>query len=106
MGVFSVGETIPSSLTGDLPVTKSYHAGFAFGISYRFTSSKDPKTNSSTQQNKNKSNHQEIRQLGHRQTRKELSNPTVEEERMSERRIFLKSASLLPLAKGRCETQG
>jgi hypothetical protein len=51
-GGLYVGETIPSSLTGDLPVTKSYHAGFAFGISYRFTSSKDPKTNSSTQQNK------------------------------------------------------
>ena len=42
-GGLYVGETIPSSLTGDLPATKSYHAnGFAFGISYRPPAAKRP----------------------------------------------------------------
>ena len=42
-------ETIPTSLTGDLPVTKSYHVGWAFGLSYRFASTKDPTNNQSKQ---------------------------------------------------------
>jgi hypothetical protein len=42
-----VGETIPSSLTGELPVTKSYHVGWAFGLSYRFASTKDSQSNQS-----------------------------------------------------------
>jgi hypothetical protein len=37
-----VGETIPSTLTGDLSVTKSYHVGFGIGISFRLASSKNP----------------------------------------------------------------
>jgi hypothetical protein len=45
-GGLQVGQTIPSTLTGELPVTKSYHASWGFGISYRFASSKDPQTNS------------------------------------------------------------
>jgi hypothetical protein len=44
-GGLYVGEVIPSSLTTDLPVTKSYHTGFAFGISYRFASTKTPQDN-------------------------------------------------------------
>jgi hypothetical protein len=47
-GGLHVGDTIPSSLTGELPVTKSYHVGWAFGLSYRFTSSKDPQKESTT----------------------------------------------------------
>jgi hypothetical protein len=39
-GGLYVGQVIPSTFTGDLPVTKSYHTGFAFGISYRFASTK------------------------------------------------------------------
>jgi hypothetical protein len=45
-GGLYVGEVIPSMFTGDLPVTKSYHTGFAFGISYRFTSTKTAQDNS------------------------------------------------------------
>jgi hypothetical protein len=48
-GGLYVGETIPTSLTGDLPVTKSYHVGWAFGLSYRFASTKDPTNNQSKQ---------------------------------------------------------
>jgi hypothetical protein len=46
-GGLQVGQTIPSTLTGDLPVTKSYHASWGFGISYRFTSTKAPQNSSS-----------------------------------------------------------
>ncbi len=35
-GGLTVNAVIPSTLTGDLPVTNSYKTGFAFGISYRF----------------------------------------------------------------------
>jgi hypothetical protein len=47
---------IPSTFTGDLPVTKSYHTGFAFGISYRFASTetaqdKQPRGGSGTKGN-------------------------------------------------------
>jgi hypothetical protein len=45
-GGLHVGDTIPSTLTGELPVTKSYHAGWGFGISYRFASTKDPQKSS------------------------------------------------------------
>jgi hypothetical protein len=48
-GGLYVGEAIPTSLTGDLPVTKSYHVGWAFGLSYRFASTKDPTNNQSKQ---------------------------------------------------------
>ena len=48
-GGLQVGQTIPATLTGELPVTKSYHAGWAFGISYRFTSTKDSQKDSTTQ---------------------------------------------------------
>lgn len=48
-GGLQIGQVIPSSLTGDLPVTKSYHAGFAIGLSYRFASTKDPKNNTPPQ---------------------------------------------------------
>jgi hypothetical protein len=34
------GQVIPSTFTGDIPVTKGYRAGFGFGLSYRFTSTK------------------------------------------------------------------
>lgn len=44
-GGLYVGEVIPSSFTTDLPVTKSYHTGFGFGVSYRFTSTKTPQDN-------------------------------------------------------------
>ncbi|MFZ0774247.1 MAG: hypothetical protein ACLP56_20570 [Candidatus Sulfotelmatobacter sp.] len=44
-GGLYVGEVIPSTFTTDLPVTKSYHTGFAFGISYRFTSTKPGQDN-------------------------------------------------------------
>lgn len=50
-----VGEVIPSSLTGELPVTKSYRAGFAIGISFRFASSKDPKKDASADTSSKKS---------------------------------------------------
>jgi hypothetical protein len=46
-GGLHVGDTIPSTLTGELPVTKSYHVGWGFGLSYRFTSTKDPQKDSS-----------------------------------------------------------
>ena len=46
-GGLQVGQTIPSTLTGELPVTKSYRASWGFGISYRFTSTKDPTKGSS-----------------------------------------------------------
>ena len=46
-GGLQVGQTIPSTLTGELPVTKSYPASWGFGISYRFTSTKDPQKDSS-----------------------------------------------------------
>jgi hypothetical protein len=46
-GGLQVGQTIPSTLTGELPVTKSYHASWGFGISYRFASTKDPQKDSS-----------------------------------------------------------
>jgi hypothetical protein len=39
-GGLHIGDVIPSTFTGELPVTKSYHASFAFGISYRFASTK------------------------------------------------------------------
>ncbi len=42
-GGLHVGDVIPSTLTGELPLTKSYHTGFALSLSYRFASSKDPK---------------------------------------------------------------
>jgi hypothetical protein len=42
-GGLYVGQAIPSSLTGELPVTKSYRTGFAFSLSYRFASTADPK---------------------------------------------------------------
>jgi hypothetical protein len=49
------GEVIPSTFTGDIPVTKGYRASFGFGLSYRFTStkkaqdtSKSPSTGSKT----------------------------------------------------------
>ncbi|HEY6767445.1 MAG TPA: hypothetical protein VI386_22015 [Candidatus Sulfotelmatobacter sp.] len=48
-GGLHVGQTIPSTLTGELPITKSYRASWGFGISYRFTSSKDPQKDTSTQ---------------------------------------------------------
>jgi len=41
-GGLQVGQIIPSALTGELPVTKSYRAGFAFSLSYRFVTSKAP----------------------------------------------------------------
>jgi hypothetical protein len=41
-GLF-VGQGIPAALTGELPVRKSYRAGFAFSLSYRFASTSDPK---------------------------------------------------------------
>jgi hypothetical protein len=44
-GGLYVGEVIPSTFTTDLPVTKSYHTGFSFGISYRFTSTKTAQNN-------------------------------------------------------------
>jgi hypothetical protein len=44
-GGLYVGEVIPSTFTTDLPVTKSYHTGFAFGISYRFASTKTAQDN-------------------------------------------------------------
>jgi hypothetical protein len=47
-GGLQVGQTIPSTLSGELPVTKSYHASWGFGISYRFASTKDPQKDSST----------------------------------------------------------
>lgn len=47
-GGLQLGQAIPSSLTGELPVTKGYHVGFGFGISYRFTSTKDPAKDTST----------------------------------------------------------
>jgi|GEM_PF-3586928 len=47
-GGLQVGQVIPATLTGELPVTKSYHAGWGFGISYRFTSTKDPQKNAAT----------------------------------------------------------
>ncbi len=46
-GGLQVGQVIPATLTGELPVTKSYHAGWGFGISYRFASTKDPQKDSS-----------------------------------------------------------
>jgi hypothetical protein len=49
-GGLYVGEVIPSTFTSDLPVTKSYHVGFSFGISYRFASSKDPQSNTKSKQ--------------------------------------------------------
>jgi hypothetical protein len=45
-GGLQVGQVIPAALTGELPVTKSYHAGWGFSISYRFASTKDPQKNS------------------------------------------------------------
>jgi len=47
-GGLQVGQVIPATLTGELPVTKSYHAGWGFGISYRFASTKNPQKDSST----------------------------------------------------------
>jgi hypothetical protein len=47
-GGLMVGQVIPSTLTGDLPVTKSYHVGFGFGISYRLGSSKKPQDNTTS----------------------------------------------------------
>jgi hypothetical protein len=44
-GGLMVGQTIPSTLTGDLPVTKSYHVGGAIGISFRLASTKNPQSN-------------------------------------------------------------
>lgn len=48
-GGLQVGQVIPSTLTGELPVTKGYHVGFGIGLSFRFASTKDPQTNSSNQ---------------------------------------------------------
>jgi hypothetical protein len=48
-GGLQVGQVIPSTLTGELPVTKSYHAGFAFGLSYRFASTKTPQSDTAGQ---------------------------------------------------------
>jgi hypothetical protein len=47
-GGLMVGQVIPSTLTGDLPVTKSYHVGFGFGISYRLGSTKKPQDNTTS----------------------------------------------------------
>jgi hypothetical protein len=47
-GGLQLGQTIPSSLTGELPISKGYHVGWGFGISYRFTSTKDPQKDAST----------------------------------------------------------
>lgn len=41
-----VGQAVPSSLTGDIPVQKNYKAGFGFGVSFRIPKSDAPKTNS------------------------------------------------------------
>jgi hypothetical protein len=41
-GLF-VGQAIPSGLTGELPVRKSYRAGFGIALSYRFLAAADPK---------------------------------------------------------------
>lgn len=43
-----VGQTIPSTLTGDLPVTKSYHVGYGVGISFRLASTKNPQDTTTT----------------------------------------------------------
>ena len=48
-GGLHVGDVIPSSFTGELPVTKSYRPGFAFAISFRFAKPKDTTTNTPTQ---------------------------------------------------------
>lgn len=48
-GGLQVGQVIPSSLTGELPVTQGYHVGFGLGLSFRFASTKGPQTNSSNQ---------------------------------------------------------
>jgi hypothetical protein len=45
-GGLTVGEVLPSTFTGDIPVTKSYHASFGFGFSYRITGSKPSQDNS------------------------------------------------------------
>ena len=47
-GGLQVGQPIPSSLTGELPVSKGYHGGWGFGVSYRFTSTKDLQKDTST----------------------------------------------------------
>jgi len=47
-GGWQLGQTIPSSFTGELPVTKGYHVGWGVGISYRFASTKDPQKDAST----------------------------------------------------------
>ena len=39
-----VGQAVPSSLTGDIPVQKNYKAGFGFGVSFRIPKSDAPKT--------------------------------------------------------------
>jgi hypothetical protein len=54
-GGLQLGQTIPSSLTGELPITKGYHVGVGFGISYRFASTKDPQKDTSTQNTSGKS---------------------------------------------------
>jgi hypothetical protein len=45
-GGLALGQVLPSTFTGDIPVTKSYHASFGFGFSYRITGSKPSQDNS------------------------------------------------------------
>ena len=49
-GGLQLGKPIPTSLTGELPVTKGYRVGWAFGISFRFASTKDPQKEAGTAQ--------------------------------------------------------
>jgi hypothetical protein len=45
-GGLTLGQVLPSTFTGDIPVTKSYHTSFGFGVSYRIAGSKTSQSGS------------------------------------------------------------